>query len=145
MIIEADTETMQEIIDVTGLELNAEEEIDDRFLISDEIQVIEGIVGQDSRLIGRSAADMRLRHRFGVNVLAVARHSQAGKPKLANIRFKPGDVLLLQGDREFLPTYSAVLVASRWRSAVCASAVRKRSFYPWAFSPLPLASARLVF
>lgn len=102
MIIEADTETMQEIIDVTGLELNAEEEIDDRFLISDEIQVIEGIVGQDSRLIGRSAADMRLRHRFGVNVLAVARHSQAGKPKLANIRFKPGDVLLLQGDKEIL-------------------------------------------
>ncbi len=102
LIIEADTETMQEIIDVTGLELNAEEEIDDRFLISDEIQVIEGIVGQDSRLIGRSAADMRLRHRFGVNVLAVARHSQAGKPKLANIRFKPGDVLLLQGDKEIL-------------------------------------------
>lgn len=102
LIIEADTETMQEIIDVTGLELNAEEEIDDRFLISDEIQVIEGIVGQDSRLIGRSASDMRLRHRFGVNVLAVARHGQAGQPKLGNIRFKPGDVLLLQGDKEIL-------------------------------------------
>ncbi|WP_417686154.1 SLC13 family permease [Pseudidiomarina gelatinasegens] len=102
LIIEADTETLQQIIDATGFELNADEELADRFLISDEVQVVEGVVGPDSRLIGRSAADLRLRHRFGVNVLAVARQGQPVKPNLANIRFKPGDVLLLQGDAEIL-------------------------------------------
>ncbi|RUO59886.1 SLC13 family permease [Pseudidiomarina marina] len=102
LIIEADTETLQQIIDATGFELNADEELADRFLISDEVQVVEGVVGPDSRLIGRSAADLRLRHRFGVNVLAVARQGQPVKPNLSNIRFKPGDVLLLQGDAEIL-------------------------------------------
>ncbi|RWU11252.1 SLC13 family permease [Pseudidiomarina gelatinasegens] len=102
LIVEADTETLQQIIDATGLELNADEELADRFLISAEVQVVEGVVGPDSRLIGRSAADLRLRHRFGVNVLAVARQGQPVKPNLANIRFKPGDVLLLQGDAEIL-------------------------------------------
>ncbi len=102
VIIEADTETLQKIIDATGFELNADEELAERFLVSADIQVVEGVVGPDSRLIGRSAADMRIRHRFGVNVLAVARQGQPVKPNLANIRFKPGDVLLLQGDAEIL-------------------------------------------
>lgn len=102
LIVEADTDTLQQIIDATGFELNADEELADRFLVSDEVQVVEGVVGPDSRLIGRSAADLRLRHRFGVNVLAVARQGQPVKPNLANIRFKPGDVLLLQGDAEIL-------------------------------------------
>lgn len=102
LIIEADAETLQQILDITKFELNAEEKLDTRFLVSDEIKVIEGIVGHDSRLIGRSAADLRIRHRFGVNVLAVAREGQPLKPSLSDVRFKPGDVLLLQGDAEVL-------------------------------------------
>lgn len=102
LIVEADADTLQQILDMTNFQLNAEEELDERFLVSDDINVIEGIVGHDSRLIGRSAADLRLRHRFGVNVLAVARQGQRLQPTLANVRFKPGDVLLLQGDVEVL-------------------------------------------
>lgn len=102
LIVEANAETIQQVIDGTGLELNAEEEIDDRFLKSDDITVIEGIVGHDSRLIGRSAADIKLRSRYGINVLGVAREGQKLGTALANIRFKPGDVLLLQGDAEIL-------------------------------------------
>jgi len=102
LIVEANAETIQQVIDGTGLELNAEEEIDERFLKSDDITVIEGIVGHDSRLIGRSAGDIKLRSRYGINVLGVAREGQKLGTKLANIRFKPGDVLLLQGDAEVL-------------------------------------------
>ena len=102
LIVEANAETIQKVIDGTGLELNADEEIDDRFLKSDDITVLEGIVGHDSRLIGRSAGDIRLRSRYGINVLGVARQGQKLGTVLANIRFKPGDVLLLQGDAETL-------------------------------------------
>ncbi|MGM0526047.1 MAG: SLC13 family permease [Pseudomonadota bacterium] len=102
LIVEANAETIQQVIDGTGLELNANEDIDDRFLKSDDITVIEGIVGHDSKLIGRSAADMKLRSRFGINVLGVAREGQKLGTALANIRFKPGDVMLLQGDAETL-------------------------------------------
>ena len=102
LIVEANAETIQQVIDGTGMQLNAEEAIDERFLKSDDINVIEGIVGHDSRLIGRSAGDIRLRSRFGINVLGVAREGQKLGTALANIRFKPGDVLLLQGDRDTL-------------------------------------------
>lgn len=102
LIVEADADTLQQVLDATNLELNAEEEFEERFLTSDEVKVIEGIVGHDSRLIGRSAADLRLRHRFGVNVLAVAREGQTLTPNLSNVRFKPGDVLLLQGNADVL-------------------------------------------
>lgn len=102
LIVEANADTIQQVIDGTGMQLNADEEIDERFLKSDDISVIEGIVGHDSRLIGRSAADIRLRSRYGINVLGVAREGQKLGTMLANIRFKPGDVLLLQGDRDTL-------------------------------------------
>lgn len=102
LIVESDADTLQQVLDATNLELNAEEDFEERFLTSDEIKVIEGIVGHDSRLIGRSAADLRLRHRFGVNVLAVAREGQTLTPNLSNVRFKPGDVLLLQGNADVL-------------------------------------------
>ena len=102
LIVKSTTETLQRLLDITQLELNAEETLAERFLISDEIHVVEGVVGPNSRLIGRSAADLRLRHRFGVNVLGVAREGQGLQSTLANIRFKPGDVLLLHGDAEVL-------------------------------------------
>lgn len=102
LVVEASADTLQRLLDITHVELNADETIADRFLVSDEIHIVEGVVGPNSRLVGRSAADLRLRHRFGVNVLAVARQGQSLQPTLANIRFKPGDVLLLQGDAEIL-------------------------------------------
>ena len=51
LIVEANAETIQQVIDGTGLEPNAEEKIDERFLKSDDITVIEGIVGHDSGLL----------------------------------------------------------------------------------------------
>lgn len=40
LIVEADAETIQQVLDMSGLELNADEELDDRFLVSDDISVI---------------------------------------------------------------------------------------------------------
>ncbi|GAA3536198.1 SLC13 family permease [Zobellella aerophila] len=102
LVLKADAETLKTFLDASGLELNADEQLAERFLTSKDITVMEGVIGHDSRLIGRSAADLKLRRGYGVNLLAVAREGYKLPPNLANIRFKPGDVLLLQGDKDTL-------------------------------------------
>lgn len=102
LIVETDAESMKALLDKTKLELNADEELAERFLTSDEISVLEGIVAPDSRLIGRTAAEMSLRRRYGANLLAVSRQGHRLKSRLSRIRLRAGDVLLLQGDTELL-------------------------------------------
>ena len=66
-------------------------------LQSDEIKVVEAVVGPDSRLRGRTARALSLRDRYGVNVLAVSRPRAQIKSMVGDTVFKSGDVLLIQG------------------------------------------------
>ena len=45
---------------------------------------------------------LRMHDRYGVNLLAVAREGMAPRASLGSIRFRTGDVLLLQGERNTL-------------------------------------------
>ncbi|MGB3944246.1 MAG: SLC13 family permease, partial [Methanothrix sp.] len=60
-------------------------------------------VKTDSRLLGRTARSVNMRWRYGVNLIGVARHGARLEERLGRTRFQPGDVLLLQGPKEFLP------------------------------------------
>lgn len=68
----------------------------------DALSLMEVVVPPRSRLENRSAALMSLRARFALNVLAIAREGEAIHRRLRDVRFKAGDVLLLQGERETL-------------------------------------------
>ncbi|MCL7750876.1 SLC13 family permease [Guyparkeria hydrothermalis] len=106
LLIEADSDGLQALIDVTGVELAAgetaesEEETDKT---AGELTLAEAIVAPNSRLVGNSAGALDLRERYGVNVLAVARQGRRLKQRISHIRFLPGDILLLQGREESLP------------------------------------------
>ena len=56
---------------------------------------------------GRSATDMRLRTRYGVNLLAVSRRGVREKTRLRTLRIAPGDLLLMQGPPEALSEFAA--------------------------------------
>jgi di/tricarboxylate transporter len=62
----------------------------------------EVIVTAQSPLIGQSASGLRMRERYGINLLAVARAETRISRRLDHIRFQNGDVLLLQGLHETL-------------------------------------------
>ena len=47
--------------------------------------------------------ELDLRKRFGLNLLAVARERERLHRRLKRVRFRTGDVLLLQGMSEFVP------------------------------------------
>lgn len=61
------------------------------------LQLIEAVVRNDSMMINRSVRQLRLNHQFGLHLVAVARDGGRLKQRLRDIRFKNGDVLLLQG------------------------------------------------
>lgn len=64
------------------------------------MELHEAVVKQDSRMVGRNVRDLQLRTRFGVNLVAVARQGERTPSLLKEAKFKPGDVLLLQGATE---------------------------------------------
>ncbi|MEE8126633.1 MAG: SLC13 family permease, partial [Nitrospirales bacterium] len=62
---------------------------------------LEAVVPPDrSWLVGRLAGTLKLRSRFGVALLGVSRQGTPHRGRLKEFRFKAGDVLLLQGEKE---------------------------------------------
>ncbi|MEQ8391548.1 MAG: SLC13 family permease [Thalassospira sp.] len=66
-------------------------------LESDDISLIELAVLPNATFIGRSASDIRLRDRYGINLLAVSRQGQRSMARLRIMTMQAGDVLLMQG------------------------------------------------
>lgn len=71
-----------------------------------EAGLVEMAVLPESRIVGSSASDLLLRSRYGINLLAVARQDSFTIARLRSLRFKPGDVLLLQGRRDVLNEFA---------------------------------------
>ncbi|HMP80039.1 MAG TPA: SLC13 family permease, partial [Pirellulaceae bacterium] len=97
LLIEADTEDLSELLKKTGFELAESREEELRALSSDEIQLVEAIVGADSVLKERTVSQIKLRTEYDINVLAVARQGQRLGKQLNQIRLIAGDILLVQG------------------------------------------------
>ncbi|MGH7828360.1 MAG: SLC13 family permease, partial [Candidatus Binatia bacterium] len=109
LIVEADSEALKTLLDATKLELVGDKAHDGQALGSDDVSVIEAVVRPNSSLEGNTAWTFGLRSRYGVNLLGVARQGTRLQKRLKDIQFQPGDVLLLQGQRETLQETLSVL------------------------------------
>ncbi len=118
LLVEADSDSLKALLDVTGVELaaNIDEHDDEAREERDateqaveqekarkshksrhgELTLAEAIISPGSILVGTTASGLDLRERHGVNVLAVARQGQRLRQRLGKIRFAAGDILLLQ-------------------------------------------------
>lgn len=74
---------------------------------SDEIVLMELVVRPGASIAGRSASDMLLRSRYGINLLAVSREGTRSKARLRTLRIQPGDLLLMQGPPDVLVEFAA--------------------------------------
>ena len=70
---------------------------------TDEVRVVEAVIGGESDLIGESARSLTLSHAHGVNLLGVSRSGHRMAGRLATIRLRAGDILVLQGGEQSLP------------------------------------------
>lgn len=124
LLLRAEPEKLSDAL--SALKLHLEEAIRDergevdqqgRVLKSDEVDFTEMAVLPNSELAGRSATDLRLRTRYGINLLAVSRQGRSPTGRLRNIRLQTGDVLLMQGPpgalTEFAANYGSVPLAER--------------------------------
>ncbi|HBX37452.1 MAG TPA: SLC13 family permease [Pseudohongiella sp.] len=84
---------------------------------SDELIIQELVVMPGSPISGRSASDIELRTRYGINLLAVSRQGRRSIKRLRSTSIRAGDVLLMQGVPEsvagFAADFSCVPLAER--------------------------------
>ena len=97
---ESDDETEQASAPTSDDEESEKESGDDSGSALQEWAALPG-----STLLGRSASDIRLRTRFGINLLAVSRQGKRSVKRLRSIRVRAGDVLLLQGSSDAISAF----------------------------------------
>ncbi len=102
LILQGETETLEKIMHDGKLVLREDHETSEKDIKSDDVDIIEVIVKPGSPVAGRSPKQLRLRTLYGVSLLGVARHGNRPDVRLRDVRFQPGDVLLLQGARKNL-------------------------------------------
>jgi len=102
IIIETEADELKAFIEDSGVKLVGNEKFSKDAEGSDKIAITEAIVMADSSLINRTAASLRMRDRYGVNLLAVARRDQKLHRRMDHVIFQSGDVLLLQGREHIL-------------------------------------------
>jgi di/tricarboxylate transporter len=99
LIVEGDTETLEKLVRREGLILTGVETGKSiQELASGDVRLLEVVVRPGSDLEARSAREVHLRRYYQVNLLAVAREGQRIIERLGRMRFRAGDVLLLQGE-----------------------------------------------
>lgn len=116
LVVEVSPEDLRVLAETAGIEL-LDSEDDDETLSIEGASVREAVVTVDSPASWRSASQLALRQRYGINLLAVARQGRRLTERLRDVQLRPGDVLLLQGRRESsfdpLPTLGIVPITGK--------------------------------
>lgn len=79
-----------------GLRINADFELRDDTLQSQDLRVVQALVAPDSRLIGHTLKETDFRNRYRALVLGMQRKGETINDKLSSIRLRLGDALLIQ-------------------------------------------------
>ena len=101
LILEGAPDALERAIASDGLALEGQDRAAPEGA-SNDVGVIEAVVGMDSSLIGRTAGRLGLHERFGVNLIAVSRSGTRIDRRLAEFALKAGDVIVLQGPIEIV-------------------------------------------
>jgi di/tricarboxylate transporter len=70
---------------------------------SDQVGVMEAVVAQDSALVDKTVAQVKLYDRYDVSLLAVSRAGRRITQRMRAVKLQPGDVVVLQGDLSTMP------------------------------------------
>lgn len=70
-------------------------------------ELSELVILPGSNLVSRSAADLRLRSLYRINLLAISRQGTRSRTRLRKTRLRTGDVLLMQGTAENVADFAS--------------------------------------
>lgn len=97
VVIGAAPEEISETIQILGLKLVGAGPSDTKTDGTRGLDLIEAVVSPEGMLTGRTAEGVALRSRYGIDLLAVSRQGRRIHGRLHTVRFRAGDVLLIQG------------------------------------------------
>lgn len=103
MLIEGEPQALDALINRAKLKLTRSDRPIAMDQPTEEVRIVEAVVGAESSLIGQSAQQADLYGAHGVNLLAVSRSGYRLNQHLNRVRFKGGDVIVLQGGERTLP------------------------------------------
>jgi di/tricarboxylate transporter len=175
LVLEADVEALSEALSVFGIELEdlktadlkkdtntfssgeaqgsdgKDKDEDSKPKPADEIVLRELAVLPGSTIVGRSAQDLQLRTRYGINLLAVSRARHPPRSRLRTLDLKSGDLLMVQGaadavtgfvnDTGCVPLGERELRIPDKRMAIIAGAIMVGAIATVTFGLLPAAVA----
>lgn len=72
----------------------------------EDVVIQELVVLPSAMLAGRTATDVSLRTRYGINLLAVSRKGRRSIKRLRSTVIRPGDVLLMRGETQALSSFA---------------------------------------
>lgn len=96
LLIEVDSTWLEKWVKLGLVEIVGDFEFQHSDLKGEELQLSEVVIMPGSSMIGRLAHQLRLRYRFGVNLLAIGRREERYRGNLRSLRFASGDILLLR-------------------------------------------------
>lgn len=102
LVVKGCAENIKTLLDDLDLILLESRDFDEQMAGSDEVELAEMVVSQDSFMIGKTVRGLRLHNRYGINLLAISRQGRGISGRLDSTRLKQGDLLLVQGPRETL-------------------------------------------
>ena len=81
----------------TGVDVRGNEKLGLEGMRTESAVLMEGILGPDSSLAGKSLKELNFRQRFGVLILAVHRRGRNLQERFEDVKLTFGDTLLVQG------------------------------------------------
>jgi di/tricarboxylate transporter len=102
LLVEADAEQLDRLIARAGLELGEDRIIAQEEIGGPDVTLAKLVVSRGSPLVGRTPKGLRMRWRYGMNVLAISRQGARIVRRLSAVRIRAGDVLFVQIREEAL-------------------------------------------
>jgi di/tricarboxylate transporter len=103
LIVEANSEDLKVLTDSLKLELVGSKKLGEEALQSNMVSIMEAVIRPGSPMAGKTVRTLNLRWQYGINLLAISRQGVRLRARLSSVRFRAGDVLLLQGPTGTFP------------------------------------------
>ena len=104
VLIEGDPAALDRMVAQAGMSVTGNRgKAGDKAGGQSESIAIEGVIGENSSLIGWSAERLALYDRFSINLIAMSRKGERMTERLGAAKLRLGDTVLLQGNRKALP------------------------------------------
>jgi di/tricarboxylate transporter len=99
VLVSGSVDNLMRAVKDMGLEIESERALGTSLEESDQVHIIEATLSPNSHIVGLSLRESRFRDQYGFTALAIWRHGELITERLADVKLRFGDALLLQGPK----------------------------------------------